>query len=90
MEYEWDQSKATANAAKHGVTFADVAKFDWDSAIATRDMRHTAEDRQIALGLVGNRLHVLVYTQRGTACRVISFRKANRREVIQYLEVTND
>jgi len=42
------------------------------------------EERFIALGLIGERLHSLVFTVRGNAVRVISLRKANRREELGY------
>ncbi|WP_218567114.1 MULTISPECIES: BrnT family toxin [unclassified Pseudomonas] len=33
------------------------------------------------MGYIGDRLHVVVFTPRGDAVHVISFRKANKREV---------
>ena len=38
------------------------------------------------MGYIGSRLHVVVYTMRGTRRRVISLRKANSREVRKYAE----
>lgn len=82
MRYEWDTDKARANLEKHGVLFEDVARFDWDSAIEAEDIRYDyGELRMQALGLIDNRLHVLVYTMRGNSVRVISLRKANRRDI---------
>lgn len=82
MRYEWDTDKARANLEKHGVSFEDVARFDWDSAIEAEDIRYDyGELRMQALGLIDNRLHVLVYTMRGNSVRVISLRKANRRDI---------
>ena len=81
--YEWDAEKADTNFAKHGVRFTSVYGFDWATAIKREDRRFDyGEPRWQALGKIGTRNHVLVYTLRGNAIRVISLRKANRREII--------
>ncbi|WP_392663431.1 BrnT family toxin [Amaricoccus sp. B4] len=73
-KYIWDEAKRAANFANHG--------FDWTGAAIVEDTRHDyGERRQIALGVIGDRLHVCVFTDRGTSRRIISLRKANRREV---------
>jgi len=65
MKYEWDENKRVANLAKHGVDFIDAENFDWSSAIETIDDRlNYNEERWVALGFIGNRLHVLTYTAR--------------------------
>ena len=86
MEYEWDDDKQQINQAKHGVDFQVVLEFEWDTALETVDDRRDYEEqRWVALGLIKERLHVLVYTIRMENIRVISLRKANSREV-QYYE----
>ena len=56
--------------------------FDWAGAVEAEDVRYDyGETRMQALGLIGDRRHVLVYTRRGDTIRVISLRKANRREL---------
>ena len=81
MRLEWDDDKRAANLAKHGVDFADAARFDWDTALELEDARYDyGERRWRALGLIDGRLHALVYARRGDAIRVISLRKANARE----------
>ena len=85
--YEWDATKAQANPAKHGIRFERVHNFDWDSAIEREDKREDyGELRMIALGFIGRRLHVLIYTPRGSAIRVISLRRAGKREERAYHE----
>ena len=79
MAYEWDEAKRTSNLAKHGVDFADVARFDSIGAVAEAEERR-GEARYVATGYIGNRLHKLVYLMRGGNIRVISLRKANNRE----------
>ena len=89
MKYEWDENKRVANLAKHGVDFIDADNFDWSSAIETIDDRFNyIEDRWIALGFIDNRLHVLIYAIRGENIRLISLRKANKREKDYYEEKT--
>lgn len=77
----YSPAKNTANILKHGVSFDDVAAFDWDTAItAVDDRMDYGEMRLISYGLVNGRVHVLVWTSRSGAVRPISFRKANARE----------
>jgi len=81
-DYEWDAAKATQNMAKHGVPFETVTGFDWRTAIEAEDTRYDyGETRMQALGKIDGRYHVLVYAWRGDRIRVISLRKANRREI---------
>ena len=81
-DYEWDAAKATQNMAKHGVPFEAVTGFDWRTAIEAEATRYDyGETRMQALGKIDGRYHVLVYAWRGDRIRVISLRKANRREL---------
>ena len=85
MDFEWDRRKATTNLRKHRVDFADAATvFHDERALTIRD-RHATEDRDLTIGMdaVG-RLLVVVYTWRGATARLISARKATRRERDQY------
>jgi uncharacterized DUF497 family protein len=85
--YEWDPAKAAANLAKHGVAFDEVRNFDWDSAIERVDDREDYDElRMVALGFIGVRLHVLIFTPRRDSVRVISLRRANAREMRVYNE----
>ncbi|MHB1351552.1 MAG: BrnT family toxin [Desulfobulbaceae bacterium] len=88
MQYEWNEGKRAANLAKHGVDFLEAERFEWSSAIEAKDDRFRyGEDRWIALGLIGKRLHVLIYTRRKAIIRIISLRRANKRES-EYYEKT--
>jgi len=82
MDYEWDDTKLALNLANHGVHFGAAEAFDWSSARIEADTRKDySEPRFIAYGVVGERLHCLVFTPRGSCIRIISLRKANTREV---------
>ena len=87
MRYEWDESKRAANIAKHGTDFHEAEQFDWTTALEVRDTRFDyGEERWIALGMIGSRLHVLIYTVRQGKIRLISLRRANLREQKHYEE----
>lgn len=85
MEYEWDERKRVANLMKHGIDFGITEGFCWNTALETIDDRADyGEKRWIALGLIDTRVHVLIYTKRAEKIRIISLRKANKREVEYY------
>lgn len=85
MEFEWDPEKARTNFIKHGVSFESVFEFEWTNHLRAVDERMDyGEERVQALGMVGGRVHVLVYTMNKDHIRVISLRKANSREVMIY------
>jgi uncharacterized protein len=85
MKFEWDEVKAAANLAKHGVSFEAVIDFDWNASVDTPDHRKNYnEQRVIATSTIRGRPHVLVYVQRNDCVRVISLRKANKREFSKY------
>ena len=82
MSFEWDPDKARANARKHGVEFADaVAALEDDNAITVPDDDLAEEERFVTMGRDAfGRLLAVVYTWRGENVRLISARKATRRE----------
>lgn len=83
--YEWDPAKAADNLGKHGLDFELVRRFDWHRAVAVVDDRRSyGEVRRRACGPIDGRLCVVVFTVRDEVVRVISLRKANRREIRQY------
>jgi len=86
--FEWDEAKAGANLAKHGVSFEQARQsFDDPFAIEVVDDRENyGEDRLILLGMVENRLLVVVYTLRSDKVRIISARDAEPHERRQYHE----
>ena len=85
MQYEWDEMKRQINIEKHGVDFAAMQAFEWEKAEFFEDVRHNyAESRFVAYGCIHGRMVAVVYTMRGDTVRIISLRKANKREVAQY------
>jgi hypothetical protein len=86
--FEWDSAKADANARKHRVGFAEaVSVLEDDGALTMRESCSNDEERWVTLGMdAAGSLLVVVYTWRGDAVRLISARRATRREREQYGE----
>ncbi len=92
MEYEWDEHKQQINLQKHGLDFAIAYKVYESPDKLTLSSDYVGERREIDLAPVGNELLVLtmVYTYRGVKVRVISLRKASRKERRLYYETRNN
>ena len=89
MEITFDPAKNAANIALRGLGFEQVMDFDFQTAIFTVDDRHDyGETRFRSLGILDDRLHALVFVETARGIRVISFRKANKREVQWYEQAT--
>lgn len=84
---EWDPAKAASNFQKHGIRFADAVTALEDDLALTIEDSTVEEERWVTLGRDGlGRVLVVVYTWRGEHLRLISARKATRRERWQYEE----
>ena len=83
--YEWDEGKRRENRDKHSIDFAEIRNFDWGSAVYNSSPQH-GELRWVATGYIGDRLHKVIYTERGERKRIISLRKTNPREDRVYAE----
>jgi uncharacterized DUF497 family protein len=91
MGIEFDVAKSERNARERGLPFALVEQFDWDGALYIEDVRFTYPERRfVALGFIGDRLHVVCFTPTAGSVRVISFRKANSREIKRYEETAHE
>ena len=85
MKVTCDAAKDIKNQEKHGVSLIEAASIDWDVALIWQDTRHDyGENRMIALVPIGERLYCVVYVDREDERRIISLRKANYREAMQY------
>jgi hypothetical protein len=86
MEFEWDPAKAKSNIARHGVSFDEAqAVFADLQAIELLD-QSPDEERWRLLGRAGPNILMVVYAERGNRVRIISARKASKREQKAYLE----
>ena len=87
MKIEFDPTKDTANQSKHGLSLAVAADLDWETALVWVDDRFDYnETRMIALAPKVDILYYVAFVNRGQVRRVISLRRANRREVKYYVE----
>jgi len=86
MRVVWDPLKAKANHLKHGVRFADMEAALFDPLALTReDEGSEGERRFVSIGMDHvSRVVVVVYTSRGETIRIISARRASKRERAQY------
>lgn len=89
MRFEWDDAKETINIRKHGVDFDEAAEIFYDPVgLELYDKEHSDhEERFIRLGKSRRgRFLVTSFTERGETIRIISSRRATRREVRSYEE----
>jgi uncharacterized protein len=85
MLVTFDPAKNAKNIADRGIPFRMALRLDWSTALVAEDLRKDyGEQRYQAVGFIGERLHVLLFTPRPPALHVISLRKANEREVARY------
>jgi uncharacterized DUF497 family protein len=82
MDYQWDPEKAASNLGKHGVDFADaVGVFEDEWALTIKEEYVEGEQRFATVGTdFLERVLVVVYTHRGGEIRLISARRAIRKE----------
>ncbi len=92
MNFEWDEDKNQENIRKHGFDFADaweIFEAPMRTALDTRE--DYGEGRWNGIGLLGNRIVVLVFTERGEdTIRIISLRKALKHERKRFEEALRD
>jgi uncharacterized DUF497 family protein len=87
VRFEWDELKNQRNIRERGIPFGRAADFDFETALFVIDSRKDyGETRIRALGFIGERLHALVFAARGEKIRVISLRKASKREERKYAQ----
>ena len=85
MRISYNTHKNTQNIAVRQLSFDQAADFDLATALVMQDKRKAySEERFVAIGYLGKRLHVLCFTPTPDGMRVISFRKANERERAVY------
>ena len=89
MIYEWDSTKAKVNLRDHGVSFEEAATVFLDPLAVTYPDpdQFDEEDREITIGhSVKQRILFVAHCQRGDRIRIISSRKATRKERKQHEE----
>lgn len=89
MEFEWDEDKAASNRKKHRVTFEQAATVFADPlAVIFDDEGHSEEEqREIIIGhSAENQLLLVCFTERAGGIRIISARRATKKERQDYEE----
>ncbi len=86
MEFEWDEAKSERCRKERGFSFADMLPvFSDPERMVEPDSRYEyGEERFCLYGRIEGRLFIVVYTVRGETIRIISARKANKREQKRY------
>ena len=89
MKVQYDPDKNRWNIKERNLSFEQVIDLEWDTAQIIEDSRKDyPEQRFVAMAFLYERLHVLCFTPIEGGIRVISFRKANSREVKKYEQAT--
>ena len=88
MRITFDPEKNARNIRERDLSFELATEFEFESAVVRQDERREyGEIRYVALGRLGERLHVLSFTETEEGIRVLSFRRANVREVNRYAKL---
>lgn len=92
VNFEWDEAKSDLCFTQRGFDFVYAARafFDPNRIVHADTRRNYGKERYQLIGMIEQRLFVVVYTTRHDAMRIISARKANQREVIHYENSTGD
>ena len=87
MRIEFDPAKDSTNQTKHGVSLSLAEELDWEAALLWVDDRFENDElRMIALAPKTEILYYVAFVDRGEVRRIISLRRANRREVKHYVQ----
>jgi uncharacterized DUF497 family protein len=85
VEITFDPRKSERNLLERGIRFERVSEFEFGTAFYVPDTRKDyGEPRMRAIGFIEDTLHALVFTIRGSSLRVISLRRASRKERKRY------
>lgn len=84
MKFGWDEDKSRINKAKHGIDFETARDLWLDENRIEIHAPHPLEDRMIIIGKYQDKLWSAVYTMRDDAIRIISVRRARKREESLY------
>ena len=84
-DYEQNERKRQENADQHAIDSTAIYDFEWDGAVYNSSTTH-GEERWVATGYIGTRLHTVIYTWRDDRKRIVSLRKASPREMRDYAQ----
>jgi len=84
VEFEFDEAKSKANAAKHGIDFIAAQELWLDELLIEIPAKTVDEPRSLIIGLIGNKHYSAVITHREGRTRIISVRRSRAKEVAIY------
>ena len=91
MKFTWEEKKRQRNLEKHGIDFADADTIFSHPILVKRDARRDyKETRWAALGQLKDMVVFLAYTFRGNDVRIISIRRASKKERQIYAQAIKD
>jgi len=88
MIFEWDADKDRSNRLKHGIDFEEAKNLWLDENRIQIRAPYPVEDRGILISKYKGKLWTAIYTTRGDATRIISVRRARRKEAKLYEKET--
>lgn len=91
VRFEWDEEKRRLNLKRHGIDFRDVPQvFDYDRFLLEDDRYEYGETRWISFGLLFGGVVAVTHTETDEVIRIISVRKAEKREEKRYFKSIRD
>ena len=84
MEFEFDEAKSDANAAKHGIDFIAAQELWLDEFLIEIPAKTVDESRSLVIGVIGSKHYSAVITHREGRTRIISVRRSRAKEVAIY------
>ena len=84
MKFEWDENKSLSNEGKHGIDFKSATEL-WDDIDRVEIQTSFPDEiRHILIGKIKSKVWVAVFTTRNHAIRIISVRRARKKEQTLY------
>jgi hypothetical protein len=86
MKFQWDHPKSQSNLEKHGIDFEAASELWVDPNRVEIQAPYPFENRHVLIGRIGKKLWTAIYTLRADEVRIISFRRARKKETRLYEE----
>jgi uncharacterized protein len=84
VQFEFDKAKSLANKLNHGLDFIEAQRLWLDPDLMRVPVLRDAEERWLAIGMIGEKHWSVIITYRGTRVRLISARRSRPKEVAHY------
>jgi uncharacterized DUF497 family protein len=84
MKFQWDDRKSQSNLEKHGIDFEAASELWSDPNRVEIQAPFPLENRDIMIGKIGKKVWTAIFTLRGDEVRIISVRRARKKETRLY------